>query len=83
MRYDYENGIMNMLTKELSSYSSTTERENEIIRYIASGIKTKEIADKMHLSEYTIRAHKRNIFKKTRTTNIAGLTNYAFANGIV
>src|ERR1035437_2537262 len=82
-RYDKPSGIMNMITETLNGCKKTSEREKEIIRYIASGTKTKEIAKKMHLSIYTIRAHKRNIFEKTDTKNIAGLTSYAFSNGII
>jgi DNA-binding CsgD family transcriptional regulator len=78
-----KNGIMNMITKHFNACINTSGRENEIIRYIANGSKTKEIAIKMHLSEYTVRAHKRNIFIKTKTKNIAQLTSFAFANGII
>ena len=81
--YDKPNGIMNMITQTLNSCKKTTEREKEIIRYIANGIIAKEIAKKMHLSINTINAHKRNIFEKTNTKNIAELTSYAFANSIV
>jgi DNA-binding CsgD family transcriptional regulator len=75
--------IMDMVTKSFNVYSKTSKRENEIILYIANGTKTKEIAEKMHLSVFTIRAHKRNIFEKTGTKNIAQLSTYAFANGIL
>jgi DNA-binding CsgD family transcriptional regulator len=72
-----------MATKDSNLYIKTSKRENEVIRHIANGVKAKEIAAIMHLSIYTIRAHKRNIFAKTKTKNIAQLTSYAFANGII
>ncbi len=81
--YDCESGILSIITQHLNCCSLTSERENEIIRYITAGTKTKEIACKMCLSIYTIRAHKRNIYEKTKTKNIAELINYAFANGII
>lgn len=74
---------MDMIIMDSNIDAKTSERENEVIRYIAKGIRTKEIAAKMYLSTYTVRAHKRNIFEKTKTRNIAQLTSYAFVNGII
>lgn len=74
---------MNMIIRHSKVGTKTSERENEVIRYIAKGAGTKEIAAKMHLSIYTVRAHKRNIFEKTETRNIAELTSYAYVNGII
>jgi DNA-binding NarL/FixJ family response regulator len=78
--------LLRMLDKdsqELKVCTTTTERENEVIRHIAQGTKTKAIAEKMHVSIHTVRTHKANIFVKTKTTNIAGLTSYAYTNGII
>lgn len=80
---DKKTGIANMLTEHSTLLKITSIRENEVIQHIASGTKTKDIAEKMNLSIYTIRAHKRTIFKKTNTKNIAELTSYAFANGLL
>lgn len=74
---------MNMIIRHFKVGTKTSERENEVIRYIAKGIGTREIAAKMHLSIFTVRAHKRNIFEKTKTRNIAELTSYAYLNGII
>jgi len=41
-----------------------TERENEILGYLAKGYQDKEIADKFFLSVKTVRTHLRNIYKK-------------------
>ncbi|MCE9538436.1 MAG: LuxR C-terminal-related transcriptional regulator [Bacteroidetes bacterium] len=74
---------MGMIIWDSNIDVKTSERENEVIRYIAKGTRTKEIAEKMRLSIYTVRAHKRNIFEKTKTSNIAELTSYAFENRII
>jgi DNA-binding NarL/FixJ family response regulator len=52
---------------------SLSEREIEIIRLISKGLTGKEIADKLALSKLTIDTHKKNIFKKCRVKNSAGL----------
>ena len=54
-----------------------TRREVEIIRFISHGLSTKEIADKLYLSEFTISTHRKNIFRKLDTKNIAGLVLFA------
>ena len=79
----YEKQNINTNSLRPNVLKKTTERENEVIRLISNGTNTKEIAEKLGLSQFTIRAHKRNIFKKTNTRNIAELTGYAFANGII
>ena len=41
-----------------------TERESEILSYVAKGYHDKEIAEKLFLSPETVRTHLRNIYKK-------------------
>ena len=41
-----------------------SEREKEILGYVAKGYQDKEIADKLFLSDATVRAHLRNVYKK-------------------
>ena len=60
--YDKQSGIMSKITQMLNACKKTSEREKEIIHCIAMGTKTKDIAIKMNISEFTVRAHKRNIF---------------------
>jgi DNA-binding CsgD family transcriptional regulator len=50
-----------------------TEREFEIIKLVASGLSTDQIAEKLFLSIYTINTHRRNILYKTEKANISEL----------
>jgi DNA-binding NarL/FixJ family response regulator len=41
-----------------------TQRESEVLSYVAKGFQDKEIAEKFFLSSETVRTHLRNIYKK-------------------
>lgn len=60
-----------------------TDREREIVQLICSEHTTKEIADKLCISERTVDVHKKNIFTKTNSRNTAGIIMYAMRRGIV
>lgn len=50
-----------------------TKREKEIIALIAAGMRTKEIAAKLYLSELTIQTHRKNISEKLGVKGVAEL----------
>lgn len=60
-----------------------TAREQEIVVCIVKGLTNKQIAEELHLSTYTIMAHRRNITTKLQIHSSAGLTIYAIVNKLV
>lgn len=60
-----------------------TERQREILRLIALGRGTKEIAYELGLSSKTIDAHRAQIMERLDIRDIASLVRYAIRNGIV
>lgn len=60
-----------------------TPREIEIIKNIAEGLSSMEIGNKLHISEYTVSTHRKNILKKLELTNIAQLVAFARNSGIM
>ena len=52
---------------------SLSEREVEVIQLISKGLTNKEIAAQLFLSEFTVSTHRKNIFRKTDTHNVASL----------
>ncbi len=60
-----------------------SEREQEVIRLVATGLANKEIADKMFIAVNTVMTHRRNISRKTGIHSAAGLTIYAIVHGII
>jgi DNA-binding NarL/FixJ family response regulator len=66
--------IIQSKTKNSSTFNLLTEREKEILQYLAKGFQYKEIAVKLFLSVETIRTYVRHIYEKlevhTRTDAI-------------
>lgn len=61
-----------------------TKREVEIIRLVCGDLNSKEIADKLYLSTFTVQTHRRNIVKKLRLDDSKiSLYRFASENGIV
>jgi DNA-binding CsgD family transcriptional regulator len=50
-----------------------TEREQMVIIYLMLGFTNKEIANRINLSEYTVKEHLKRIMHKTQTTTRTGL----------
>jgi len=81
--YDKQAGFKTISSDLYSvTEANLTPREKEIIKHIVYGHTTPQIAELLFLSVYTIRAHRRNIFEKTKCKNIAELVNYAINNGV-
>ena len=66
-----------------ADYTSLTSREIEIIQLLADGLYTKEIAEKLFISDKTVERHKTNILKKLKLRNTAQLVKVAITKGII
>jgi two-component system nitrate/nitrite response regulator NarL len=62
---------------EHKSEIQITKREKEILKLIVKGRTTKEIADELHLSKFTVDTHRKNIHKKLHIKSNTGLVKYA------
>lgn len=68
---------------DASDVALLTEREGEVLRLLAQGESTKQIAFRLHLSVKTVGTHRRHIMDKLNINNIAGLTKFAIREGLV
>lgn len=59
-----------------------SSREVEIIQLIKKGLTSKQIAERLFLSEYTIETHRKNIFRKLGVTSLVELITFANNNGL-
>ena len=60
-----------------------TKTETEILKDIALGMTTKEIAEKRFSSFHTVNTHRKNIFRKLSVNNVHEATKYALRAGLV
>lgn len=60
-----------------------TKTETEILKDIALGMTTKEIAMKRFSSFHTVNTHRKNIFRKLGVNNVHEATKYALRAGLV
>lgn len=60
-----------------------TPRELEIVGYIACGENNKEIAEKLFISEKTVKNHVSNILKKMKLEDRTQVAVYAYRKGII
>jgi DNA-binding NarL/FixJ family response regulator len=59
-----------------------TRRERDVIALIGSGLKNKQIAERLCISEPTVRHYLTSIFEKIRVTDRFGLIVYAYQHGL-
>jgi DNA-binding NarL/FixJ family response regulator len=57
-------------------------RELQVLRMVAEGKTSKEIAVMLDLREQTIRSYRKTMMRKLGVNNVAGLTQLALANGL-
>jgi DNA-binding NarL/FixJ family response regulator len=61
---------------------SLTERETEVLRYVAKGLSAKQIAERLSLSHRTVENHVQATFRKLQVANRVELTRYAIEHGL-
>lgn len=64
-------------------FDALSEREREVVRQIADGRTSREIAEKLFISVATVKTHRNNIMKKLKVNSMAGMIRAAVRKGIV
>jgi DNA-binding NarL/FixJ family response regulator len=70
------------LPAEKAGIAALTGRENQIIRQICQGMRNKEIASKLYISDATVAHHLTSIYRKLGLADRTELLLYAHHNGI-
>lgn len=69
--------------ESLGSSSLLTSRQQQVLRLIAEGMSTKEIAAELGISEKTAQTHRAKLMGKTGIRKASGLVRYAIREGLV
>ena len=66
-----------LIVEHHSKLDGLTKRENEILYYLAKGMPSKDIADKLFLSTRTVDSHRSKIIQKYNLNNASELVHFA------
>src|ERR1044071_1921355 len=69
-------------TRERGPLESLSPRELQVLRMVAEGKTSKDIAVLLDLGLQTVRSYRKTMMKKLGVNNVAGLTQLALASGI-
>lgn len=71
------------VSNQASQIEELSSREIDVVKLVANGNTNAEIADVLHISPRTVDSHRTNIMRKLDIHNVAGITKYAFRNGLI
>lgn len=71
-----------MEDKSIEQINSLTNREYEVLMLIAEGLNNKDIAERLYISEKTVKNHVSNIFKKLELNDRVQAAIFAYKNNI-
>jgi DNA-binding CsgD family transcriptional regulator/PAS domain-containing protein len=66
-----------------ASANPFSKRELQIIKLLGEGLTASHIADKLHISEETVKTHKKNALKKSSSQNATSLVAYCIRQGLI
>ena len=66
-----------------AEYGTLTPREQEVMRLLAEGLSSKEVAKKLFISPKTVENHRSNIMKKLDIHSAIELVRYAVKLGLI
>ena len=75
--------VFNRVYSPLREENRLTGRELEILRHVAIGRTSREIAARLFISHHTVDTHRRNLLKKLGCRSVVDLTQVAFQNGLL
>lgn len=75
--------LVDEMTRPKEAPELLTERELDVLRLIAKECPNKVIAEKLFISERTVETHRKNIFRKTKTSSLVGLIKYAYEQKLI
>jgi len=78
---DYQHGAA--MQAESDPYEQLTDRERDVLKLVAEGYTTREIADMLVISPKTVEGHKSSLMSKLNVHNRIELVKYALRRGLI
>ena len=75
--------VLTSLAVEQEKTEVLTMREREVLKLLAEGKRTKEIAVALYISPHTVRRHRSNIMEKLNIQNLADLVKYTISQSYI
>lgn len=75
--------INSLMNNGKTKTSELSDREIEVLTFIATGNTNNEIGEKLFISGRTVETHRRNILSKLEVKNTAEMIRYAIKNNLV
>ena len=75
-------GTFNSDEEEVTQYK-LSERELEIIKLMSEGMTSSEIAEKLFLSDHTVKTHRKNILRKLNVNNSSQAVQFCLNNQLI
>jgi DNA-binding NarL/FixJ family response regulator len=63
--------------------ATLSARERDVLRLVAQGLRNRSIAERLDISEGTVKAHLHNVYEKLDVNSRIELTNYAREHGLL
>ena len=70
-------------SKSFEPETKITKRELEILKFVAQGFTSVEVAEKLCISFRTVEGHKANLIEKTGSKNVVDLLVYSIKNNLI
>ena len=80
---DIAEKMVNFLHIHESGPKNISRKETEVLKLLAKGYTTKEIAEKLYISTRTVETHRANLLKKQQVKNTAELIKKAIENKLI
>ncbi len=76
-------GAINPAVDQEAAFRLLSQRELEVLRGMAGGLPSKQIADRLNITCSTVGTFRKRIMRKLGINHIAGLTRYALQQGLL
>lgn len=76
-------GILEIPFLESNDHPVLTRRQTEVLRGMALGLRTRDIARKLRIGVKTVETHRQQLMARLKIRSVPGLVRYALRTGVI